>query len=70
MLGIERTPVLMDLHEAVLDIAARARDGLDGDPFGSPWIRGSFTPHISLAKIDRDDQAEATVIGLRTSANV
>jgi hypothetical protein len=66
MLSIERTSVLMDLHEAVLDVAARARDGLDGDPYGSPWIRSSFTPHISLAKIDRDDQAGATAIGLRT----
>jgi hypothetical protein len=66
MLNIERTPGLMALHEAILDIAAQAREGADGDPFGSPYIRDSFTPHISLAKIDRDDQAEATAIGLRT----
>jgi hypothetical protein len=63
MLSIARTPELMALHEAILDIAARAREGLGGDAFGSPYIRDSFTPHISLAKIDRDDQAEATAIG-------
>ena len=63
MLSAERTPALMDLHEAVLGAAARARDGLGGDPFGSPYVRDSFTPHISLAKVDRDDQAEAAAIG-------
>jgi hypothetical protein len=63
MLSAERTPALMDLHEAVLSAAARARNGLGGDPFGSPHIRDSFTPHISLAKVDRDDQAEAAAIG-------
>jgi 2'-5' RNA ligase superfamily len=63
MLSAERTPALMDLHEAVLGAAAQARSGLDGDPFGSPYIRNSFVPHISLAKVDRDDQAEATTIG-------
>lgn len=36
-------------HEVILDIAARACDGLDGDPFGSSYIRDSFTRHISLA---------------------
>lgn len=69
MLNIERSPVLVNLHEAILDIAARARDGLGADPFGSPYIRDSFTPHISLAKLDRDDQAEAAAIGKRTLAN-
>ncbi len=66
MLGVGRTPGLMALHEAILDVATRARDGLGGDPFGSQFIRDSFAPHISLAKIDRDDQAEAAAIGLRT----
>jgi hypothetical protein len=66
MLDIQRTPELMALHEAILGIAARARDGLDGDPFGSPYIRDLFSPHISLAKIDRDDQPGAAAIGLRT----
>lgn len=65
MLSIARTPELMALHEAILGVAARARDGLDGDTFGSAYIRDSFTPHISLAKVDRDDQAEATSIGRR-----
>jgi hypothetical protein len=69
MLNIERSPVLVNLHEAILDIAAQARDSLGADPFGSPYIRDSFTPHISLAKLDRDDQAEATAIGKRTLAN-
>jgi hypothetical protein len=68
MLIIERTPGLMALHEAILGVAARARDGLGGDPFGSPYIRDSFTPHLSLAKIDRDDQADAAAIGLQTLA--
>jgi len=63
MLGIERTTALMGLHEAILSIAARAREAISGDPYGSPYIRDSFTPHISLAKIDRDDQADATAIG-------
>jgi hypothetical protein len=66
MLTIERTPGLMALHEAILGVAARARDGLGGDPFGSPYVRDSFTPHISLAKIDAGDQADAAAIGLRT----
>jgi 2'-5' RNA ligase superfamily len=66
MLTIDRTPGLMALHEAILGVAARARGGLDGDPFGSPYIRDSFTPHISLAKIDTGDQADAAAIGLRT----
>jgi hypothetical protein len=66
MLNISRTPELMALHEAILGIAARAREGIPGDTFGSPYIRDSFTPHISLAKIDRDDQAEAAEIGRRT----
>lgn len=66
MLNVRRTPDLLALHEAILGIAARARDGLDGDPYGSPYIRDSFSPHISLAKIDRDDQTEATAIGRRT----
>lgn len=69
MLNIERSPVLVDLHEAILDVAARARDGLGADPFGSSYIRDSFAPHISLAKLDRDDQAEAATIGKRTLAN-
>jgi hypothetical protein len=69
MLNIERSPVLVNLHEAILHIAAQARDGLGTDPFGSPYIRDSFTPHISLAKLDRDDQAEAAAIGRRALAN-
>ena len=69
MLTIERSPVLVNLHEAILGIAARARDSLGADPFGSPYIRDAFTPHISLAKLDRDDQAEAAAIGRRTLAN-
>jgi hypothetical protein len=62
MLNIDRTPELIALHEAILQIAAQARASLDGDPFGSPYIRSAFTPHISLAKIHRDDQAEAAAI--------
>jgi 2'-5' RNA ligase superfamily len=69
MLSLERTPALMDLHEAVLAAAAQARDGLDGDPFGSPYIRDAFTPHISLAKLDRDDQADAAAIARHALAS-
>jgi 2'-5' RNA ligase superfamily len=63
MLSAERTPALMDLHETVLSAVAQARNGLGSDPFGSPYIRDFFAPHISLAKVDRDDQAEAAAIG-------
>jgi hypothetical protein len=63
MLSVERTAGLMALHEAVLSMAAQARDRLDGDRFGSSYIRDSFPPHISLAKLDRDDQAHAVAIG-------
>lgn len=69
MLAIERTPALMDLHEAVLTAAAHARDSLGDDPYGSPYIRDSFTPHISLAKLDRDDQADAAAIARHTLAS-
>ena len=49
--------------------AVSARDGLDGDRFGSSYIGDSFTPHISLAKLDRDDQAEAVAIGRQALSN-
>ncbi len=65
MLSAERTDALMGLHEEVLRAAAQARDGLDDDPAGSFRIRDLFAPHFSLAKVDRSDQAEATVIGQR-----
>ncbi len=68
MLNIERSPALLTLHEAILHIAARARESLDADPFGSQYIRGSFMPHISLAKLDRDDQPEAATIGRQVLA--
>ncbi len=42
--------------------------GLDADPFGSPYIRRSFIPHISLTKLDRDDQPEAATISRRALA--
>lgn len=69
MLSIERTAALMEMHETILGTAARAREGLDGDPFGSQYIRDSFTPHISLAKLARDEQAEATRIARQALAN-
>jgi hypothetical protein len=56
----------MALHEAILDIAPRGRESIAaGDTYGSAYIRDSFTPHISLAKVDRDDQADAAAIGRR-----
>lgn len=69
MLSIERTPALMTLHEAVLAAAAQAREGLGADPFGSAYVRDSFAPHISLAKLGRDDQAEATAIARHALAD-
>jgi hypothetical protein len=69
MLSIQRTAALMAMHETILGTAARAREGLDGDPFGSQYIRDSFTPHISLAKLARDEQAEATRIANQALAN-
>jgi hypothetical protein len=69
MLSIDRTPELMAMHETILGTAARAREGLDGEPFGSRYIRDSFTPHISLAKLARDEQAEATRIARQVLAS-
>jgi len=46
MLNIEGTPALMALHEVILNTAAQARDGMDGDPYGSRYIRDAFTPRI------------------------
>lgn len=63
MLTAERTTALMNLHEAVLTAATHARNGMDADPHGSPYIRDSFTPHFSLAKVSHRDHAEATTIG-------
>jgi hypothetical protein len=68
MLSIERTPALMAMHETILGTAARAREGLDRDPYGSRYIRDSFTPHISLAKLARHEQAEATRIARQVLA--
>jgi 2'-5' RNA ligase len=66
MLNVERTSDVMALHESVLDIAAEARKGVDSDKYGSQYIRDSFTPHISLAKVDRRDQDAAVAIGKRS----
>lgn len=63
MVGVERTAEIMTLHEAILDVAAAARDGLDGDAYGSAYIRDAFTPHFSLAKVRRDDLRSAADIG-------
>jgi hypothetical protein len=67
MLNIERTDDLVAFHEAVLESAADARQGIGGtDTYGSPYIRDLFTPHLSLAKVDYRDQAGATRIGRET----
>lgn len=65
MLSVERTPELMALHEAALAAAAQARDGLGDDQHDGRYVRDSFAPHLSLAKLGRDDQAEATEIARR-----
>ncbi len=66
MLTVQRTAELTAFQDAILDVATRARSGLGGDPFGRRYIRSSFAPHISLAKIDRNDQSAAVAIGQRT----
>ncbi|MGH3569373.1 MAG: 2'-5' RNA ligase family protein [Pseudonocardia sp.] len=66
MLDIGRTDDLVALHEAVLELAAQARQGMGSDKYGSPYIRELFTPHLSLAKVDYRDQAGATRIGRET----
>lgn len=66
MLTVQRTPELMAFQDAILDVATRARSGLGGGPLGRRYIRSSFAPHISLAKIDRNDQSAAVAIGQRT----
>ncbi len=67
MLDIERTDDLVALHEAVLELAAHARQGMGGsDKYGSPYIRDLFAPHLSLAKVDYRDQAGAVRIGRET----
>ncbi|MGH8900066.1 MAG: 2'-5' RNA ligase family protein [Egibacteraceae bacterium] len=63
MVNVERTAEIVALHEAILDVAAIARDGLDGDTYGNEYVREFFTPHISLAKVDRHDLSSAADIG-------
>lgn len=63
MLKIERTTEIVALHEAVLELAATEREGVDTDKYGSEYIRDSFVPHASLAKIDRRDLTSAADIG-------
>jgi hypothetical protein len=71
MLDIERTDGLVTLHEAVLELAAAAREGMGGlDKYGSPYIRDLFAPHLSLAKVDYRDQAGAVRIGRDTLATL
>jgi 2'-5' RNA ligase superfamily len=66
MLNIEPTAELMALHEAILRIAVEARENLGQDKYSSLYIREHFTPHMSLAKVDYRDQAEAVKIGRET----
>ena len=66
MLNIERTDALLTLHEAILSIAAGAQECIGHDKHGSPYVRALFTPHISLAKVEYREQAEAVAIGRET----
>lgn len=70
MLNVERTTEIMALHEAVLELAAMAREGVDTDKYGSEYIRDSFVPHASLAKVDRRDLTGATEIGRKALGNL
>jgi hypothetical protein len=63
MLDIALDDDLMAAHEAVLEVAAKARKDMGQDTYGSPYIRDAFTPHISLAKVEYRDQATAVAIG-------
>jgi hypothetical protein len=63
MLKIERTTEIMALHEVILELAAAAREGVGADKYGSGYIRDSFVPHVSLAKVDCHDLTSATAIG-------
>lgn len=63
MLNIKRTDDLVALHEAVLNLAATARQGMGSDRYGNSYIRDLFLPHLSLAKVDYRDQAGAARIG-------
>lgn len=65
MLGIERTADMLALHEAVLELAVEARQSMS-DKYGSPYIRDFFNPHLSVAKVDNRDKAEAVRIGRDT----
>jgi hypothetical protein len=58
MLNLERTADLLALHEAVLELAADAREGMS-DRYGSQYIRDLYDPHLSLAKVDYRDVAGA-----------
>lgn len=62
MLNVERTAEIVGLHEAILGLAATARDGIGADKYGSEYIRDSFVPHFSLAKVDRHDLTRASEI--------
>ncbi len=63
MLSIERTTEIMTLHEEILGLAASAREGVGADKYGSEYIRDSFVPHVSLAKVDLHDLTSAAAIG-------
>jgi hypothetical protein len=49
-----------------LAIAAEARKDLGQDKYGSQYIRNLFVPHISLAKVEYREQAQAAAIGRDT----
>jgi hypothetical protein len=66
MLDVERTDDVVALHEAVLELAAAAREGMGSDKYGNPYIRDLFSPHLSLAKVDYRDQTGAARIGRET----
>lgn len=69
MLSVERTTEIMALHEAILELAAAAREGVNIDKYGSEYIRDSFVPHVSLAKVDRHDLTSAANIGRQAIGN-
>lgn len=70
MLSIERSPDIMAMHEAVLDIAAAARGDVAGEKYGNQYTHDLFDPHISLAKVDYNDQSSATKIGQQAAGKL
>jgi hypothetical protein len=63
MVNVEPTAELIALHDEILELAAVAREGASPNKYDSNYVRDTFMPHFSLAKVDRRDLTNATNIG-------